>query len=68
MPGYGDLSIRRTIAIRSLPRGSIVETPTKRRAKVIGYGDDGRVDLLYLDDGDTVRLKSELLTLIARAG
>lgn len=69
MPGYGDLSVRKTISRRTIPRGSVVQTPAGRRAKVIGHFDDGSIDLRYLDavdDLDTVRLKPELVTLIVR--
>lgn len=45
--------------------GAIVETPTGRRAKVIGYYTDGRAELRYLGSGIgreyEVALKTDLL-------
>lgn len=65
MPGYGDLSVRRTIAKRSFPRGAVVLTPTGRQAKVVGHHSDGTVDLQYLDEcastDSSVRLAPNLL-------
>ena len=51
--------------------GSIVLTPTGRRAKVIGYYTDGRVELRYVGVGTgrdhEVALKAELLRAEATA-
>lgn len=65
MSGYRDLPVRRTIAKRSFPKGTVVITPMGRMAKVIGHGDDGRVELHYIDGDERtdngVRLASHLL-------
>lgn len=65
MPGYRDLSVRRTIAKRSFPSGSVVLTPTGRQATVVGYYNDGTVDLRYTDGcastDSSVRLAPNLL-------
>lgn len=51
--------------------GSIVLTPTGRRAKVIGYYTDGRIELRYVGAGTgrdhEVALKAELLRAEATA-
>lgn len=65
MPGYRDLSVRRTIAKRSFPRGTAVLTPTGRQATVVGHHSDGTVDLRYTDGcastDSSVRLAPNLL-------
>lgn len=41
----------RTHAKHPFRVGSIVQTPTRKRAKVIGYYMDGRVELRYCETG-----------------
>lgn len=48
--------------------GTVVRTPTGRRAKITAWLADGRADLHYLDaDGGTVSLQVHLLRPIRRA-
>ena len=57
---------------RPYPVGSVVLTPTGRRAKVIGYYTDGRVELRYMGAGTgqgcELALKPELVRSANNAG
>ncbi len=57
-PGF-----RPFIVPKPLEQGNVVRTPTGREAAVLGFWSD-RVMLRYLDDGDEVQLKSDLLTFL----
>lgn len=46
--------------------GDVVGTPAGREATVMKCGDEGRIQLRYIDDNDEVTLKPKYLTLLRR--